>query len=492
MNRHALAAAAVVVAAVVLRSWFLLAWDESYFDSDQAIVGLMAKHLSEGRSFPLFFYGQEYMLGVEAWLMAPVFAVLGASVHSLRLTMVLLNVATSLLLWRLLVRDARLNPWAAALAASPFALAPFVTSAHLLEAQGGNPEPFLWALLLWMVRGRPLLLGAMMGVAFLHREFIAYAFSALLIVHAIEARGRILSIARPWALTAFAFVAVFQGINALKPYADLLGPGTAGVEVASTTQDNVTLLVARANVEAQALPARFRALAVEYVPMLTGLDGFRPYLLSIGTDAHVGWRELLPIALVLGLAIGVGLTLELGRGRAGPAAVFPLYLVLIGIQAALVYALTRDLSMFTFRYGLLALYGPVGIGALVLQGWRPVWLRATGGALLGLLAAASAVDHVVVIQRSTFAPPPVRFARVAERLEARGVTVARATYWRAYAITFLTGERVRVASTDLQRIREYQRLADDHGPGVVRVQEEPCEGDGRMERVDRWFLCGGE
>ena len=91
--------ALVLLAAVVLRGVFFLRFDESYFDSDQAIVGLMAKHLLEGRAFPLFFYGQEYMLGVESWVMAPVFAVYRSSVFALRLTMVLLNAVTTLTLW---------------------------------------------------------------------------------------------------------------------------------------------------------------------------------------------------------------------------------------------------------------------------------------------------------------------------------------------------------------------------------------------------------
>ena len=45
------------------------------FDSDQAIFGLMAKHLSELRALPVFMYGQNYILGVEAWMAAPLFAV---------------------------------------------------------------------------------------------------------------------------------------------------------------------------------------------------------------------------------------------------------------------------------------------------------------------------------------------------------------------------------------------------------------------------------
>src|SRR5687768_10625145 len=63
--------AVLVVAVVVFRSAVLVFWEQSNFDSDQAIVGLMAKHLAELRAFPLFYYGQSYMLAVEAWLAAP-------------------------------------------------------------------------------------------------------------------------------------------------------------------------------------------------------------------------------------------------------------------------------------------------------------------------------------------------------------------------------------------------------------------------------------
>jgi len=62
---------AVVLVFVVARSAVFVFVPGSHFDSDQAVTGLMAKHLSEGRAFPLFFYGQTYMLGVEAWLAAP-------------------------------------------------------------------------------------------------------------------------------------------------------------------------------------------------------------------------------------------------------------------------------------------------------------------------------------------------------------------------------------------------------------------------------------
>ena len=49
---------AVAAAIVLLRTLVYLRFERLAFNSDQAIVGLMAKHLSEGRAFPLFFYGQ--------------------------------------------------------------------------------------------------------------------------------------------------------------------------------------------------------------------------------------------------------------------------------------------------------------------------------------------------------------------------------------------------------------------------------------------------
>ena len=214
---HVALAATVLIAAVVFRSWFFLHYDESYFDSDQAIVGLMAKHLAEGRAKPLFFYGQEYMLAVEAWVMAPVFALLGPTVLALRLTMILLNVAGALALWWLLMRESALPPWLAALAAAPFAMAPFITAAHLVEAQGGNVEPFLWVLVLWLLRARPALLGIALGLAFLNREFTIYAVPALLAVELVRARGRFVPLVRPWLITLVSFVLVLVTVTASKP-----------------------------------------------------------------------------------------------------------------------------------------------------------------------------------------------------------------------------------------------------------------------------------
>src|SRR5712692_10291587 len=102
--------AAVAVGLVLLRC-FPATWYEQFnFDSDQAIVGLMAKHLSEGRAFPLFFYGQHYMLGVQSWMAAPLFLLGGPTITMLRLPLVLFNCAAGVLLLVLVNRQTGLRP----------------------------------------------------------------------------------------------------------------------------------------------------------------------------------------------------------------------------------------------------------------------------------------------------------------------------------------------------------------------------------------------
>src|ERR671939_365164 len=98
-------ASALVLALVVARSSVFVFVGASHFDSDQAVTGLMAKHLSEGRAFPVFWYGQAYLLAVEAWIAAPVMRVAGASVTALKLPLLAINVVVAWLLVRLFERE---------------------------------------------------------------------------------------------------------------------------------------------------------------------------------------------------------------------------------------------------------------------------------------------------------------------------------------------------------------------------------------------------
>src|SRR6476620_4437855 len=103
-SRESRTLVAIAALLVILRSAIFVFWPQSYFDSDQAIFGLMAKHIAEGRAFPLFMYGQTYMLAAEAWLAAPLFLIVGASVAALKFPLLIINIAIALLLARIFYR----------------------------------------------------------------------------------------------------------------------------------------------------------------------------------------------------------------------------------------------------------------------------------------------------------------------------------------------------------------------------------------------------
>jgi hypothetical protein len=108
-------------------------------DGDESTIGLMALHIAQGRHFPAYFYGDDYMGAFEAYLAAPVVGLFGPSVLALRLPMVLaLYVAFGWLMYRLTAR--LYTRWFAVLIAGLMALGSDHIISMQLRASGGYPE----------------------------------------------------------------------------------------------------------------------------------------------------------------------------------------------------------------------------------------------------------------------------------------------------------------------------------------------------------------
>jgi hypothetical protein len=89
-RRLDLAAIALIVGGVGLRlTLAALGWPAT--DSDEATFGLMALHINERGAHPIFFYGQNYMGAVEAYLAAGAFRLFGPSLFALRLSTISLS-----------------------------------------------------------------------------------------------------------------------------------------------------------------------------------------------------------------------------------------------------------------------------------------------------------------------------------------------------------------------------------------------------------------
>jgi len=82
----------ILILAAALKVGLLLA-DAIPFNADEAVVGLMARHILQGM-WPTFFYGQAYMGSLDASLVAGAFTLFGPRVEAIRLVQLLLYLGT--------------------------------------------------------------------------------------------------------------------------------------------------------------------------------------------------------------------------------------------------------------------------------------------------------------------------------------------------------------------------------------------------------------
>jgi hypothetical protein len=484
------AVVATTIALVLLRSYIFIRYGPAFFDSDQAVVGLMAKHLSEGRGFPLFFYGQNYMLGVEAWVAVPFFWIGGPTVAMLRTPLVLINLAVALTTVALFVRRG-LSPGLAFAAALPFVATTPIFSVELLTVLGASVEPFLYLLILWALRRRPAAFGAVFCLACLHREFCVLALPAIVVALLLEGRSWSLT---QWLRAIAAIAAVWAAIDVLKWHVNTLGPA-GGLRETSSLGEEAQILRSWLSFEWAGYAARLRSL----LSALPDLFGARRYALrdwALDDTLSAG-------SMAAGLAIGAAAALAIGRllataatrrlrnrvpGGLGTRLALPAYLGVVALETIAVYGLNGGIdpaAAVVTRYVLFVLLAPVALfgGWLLVESHRG-W-RAAIVALLAVWSTLTMVDDARWLQKVRASRPDSEFRFLAADLVAHGVRYGRAEYWDAYVVTFFGRERVVLASTGTVRISAYQTLVDAHAAEAATISRWPCQG-GR--RVASWCV----
>ncbi len=206
----------VVLLAAVLRFWHLsdVGWT---VDSDEAIVGLMAKHITEGADWPIFYYGQAYMGSLEAILAAGVFSLTGISSFALKAVPLFFSLVHVALVYVLALKFcSRAGAFIAALctAAAPSAL--IMWSA---KARGGFLELVVIGTLTLIVSvdilrekrpaaSRFFLLGLLFGLGWwVNNQIIFYGVPAVVVFAVVcWRRSGLLGMLRSGALGSLGFV----------------------------------------------------------------------------------------------------------------------------------------------------------------------------------------------------------------------------------------------------------------------------------------------
>jgi 4-amino-4-deoxy-L-arabinose transferase-like glycosyltransferase len=139
----------IILATTLTARLILLASGAVSFHADEAVVGLMARHILTGDR-PTFFYGQAYMGSLDAWIIALGFRILGDSVLTIRIVQSALYLfvvaAGYVLAWRLSGRVMIAN-----IAGLVMAVPPVNTVLYTTATLGGYNETLLFGTLILLM-----------------------------------------------------------------------------------------------------------------------------------------------------------------------------------------------------------------------------------------------------------------------------------------------------------------------------------------------------
>ncbi len=466
-----------VLVALALRAW-LITTDAFEFVSDEAVVGLMARHINQGKPIPVFYYGQHYIASLDALFVAAGFRLLGESVDTIRIVQLILylvGLAAGYALAQTVTHSRRVARVTLLLLAVPTTLGTLYTSVALgpwtelfvltslvllLSWQvtvGGQQQAWRWLLLGlaagvgWWVHGAivtPMLVVALLGLrSFSPRHWRGYGL-ALVGFFVGSAPWWWYNLQHNWAALKFLFE----------------GYGPAPGEDPTTPLESLL------------------ALLVLGLPALYGL--------------RYPWDPGFVVTLATVLAAGVYLILIadllagwLGRVRGDPVPeTDPPHLRPARRWVGLIFGVFTAvfvLSSFTDATGryLMPLWTPAAMGiALGLERLRRAgW--ALPAAALGLLLTMQATTVIQAAHSDTgLTQQLVERLRVPSRydqplldfLETQGLTRGYASYWTSFRLMFLSHEAVLFDTSLPYNEKGYQPRDNRYPPyeDVVRGADE--------------------
>jgi hypothetical protein len=338
----------------------------------------------------------------------------------------------------------------------------------------------VYVLLLWRIRRRPFAFGALLAFSYLHREFVIFAVPAIAILEMRQpgfwTRATAWSVAR----AAWGFALVWLVVDDLKMHVS--GGALALQAVSLRGQMCLTAPQLARNFQSvvtEALPALFggRPLALAAVRMNTPL---------VAGWTFVGWLVAAAFAIML---VRLAIRPRLRDDEPVPDGLGA-YLAWVGFFTACAYPLSCTVALGApplLRYLLLAILLPIGCCATFLQRERSRRLRTIVVSVFVLWAGVNLWDNVRLIRESVKEPPSNERRALVDYLLAHRIRYARAIYWDAYVVDFLSSERVVTASVDVIRIPDYQTEVDEHASAAVSLNRVPCAGG---PQVASWCVVG--
>ncbi|MFY1637586.1 hypothetical protein ACN27F_30665 [Solwaraspora sp. WMMB335] len=468
---------ALFVTLGVLYRFLALLWSVPPTNSDEATMGLAAIHISKAESFPTFFYGQNYMGTLEAYLAAPIFALFGPSVISLRIPNLFLFGAFLVIMWRL-VDQLYGSRWFTLLVVGILALGSDRLLKNQMIAGGGYPE--------MNPAGAGLMLLAV-GLATnrFHLRGVAFATWGLIAGLMIWVDPLVL----PYILCAGAVLVIFTRKEIIGRSGALLAGGT---------------LVGAAPLIAHSIGYRTNPISVllnlsgggEASPWLDHLYGGVIFGIPMGMGFcapskcapwQLWWGLAFPLLLLVA-AIAALASIRHQVGSQKFRSVAHLGLLLSAVLTVLAYvrsSAAADTPVESARYLSCLL---ISMPAVLWPLWQSPQRRTVFWWMVSatVLTATAASAFVATVGVAMIAPDMKDLARQRDNMTARldqlGVTHVYSEYWTCNNITFATNERIACAVIDegdltpgLNRYLPYlEAVQDSNDPAYVLPVDSPA------------------
>lgn len=389
-------------------------------DSDEAVVGLMARHILNGQ-FTTFFWRQGYGGSQEALLAAPGFLVFGSGWLTLRIVPIALSAVAALVLWRAGRRT--IGEPAAGVAAAMFWIFPPFVIYKLTHEWGFYSSGVLYCGLLILLalrvverpdRLRVGLFGLVLGLAFWETEQIVPVAAPLVLWTVWKQRQ---CLRRLWIAVPAALLGALPWLvwNIRHDWGSFTSP------IADTTT----------------YEHRLRLFFSPIVPMMLGLRApFSQEPIVLGALTDVIYLALLGLFLF-------------GAYRARRRSSSALYLIVAVFP--FIYAIDPE-TLVEHDPGYIVILSPVLV--LLLAQVATSFPRAAA-----LLVLAGAVSIVTLHRMDTYvqgadAPQmaPRNLAPLISTLDRLHLTRVYADFWVAYVLTFDTRERIVAAQNKFTRL----------------------------------------
>lgn len=450
----------LLLLAAAVRLDFLAAAD-FVIDADEAIVGLMAKHIYEGKGVPTFYYGQAYMGSFEAILAAGSFAIFGISNEALLIVPFFFALLLVLLTYGL-TREIG-GEWAARAAALLMALPPSALVVWSTKARGGFIEivclsaaalltalrwqrsgfPIAWALLTWLLLG----FGWWVNNQILYAVLAIALFMTGVALHdALQSRPRLRG--KRLALAASAVFGFFAGGAPFWIYNVRHGFPSAALFKGSESAD---VLAHMQGVVEKALPILFGARR------FWSTDDLYPYATVIAYSLFA-----VPALLFIARRFKQIAALLLLRFST-PAIELPALFVVIALAVFCVSSFGRLVEAPRYLLPLYpALFALIGVVLEWLAERRPLLARGYLSLVVAVFLASSYIGgrgipgEPFIFDRERVSSS---HAELIDWLEAHNIPAVRTNYWVGYRLAFETRERVKFVLFGVpeeSRIREWE------------------------------------